>query len=132
MTAVANLQYRMAGAYEPAHVYGYIGSMRTRPGKREDVIAHLVKSLDDLPAAGCLSYVVSECPDDADRIWVTEVWESAEHHAASLQLPETRAAIETVMPLLTGEFTGQETRVVGGLGLPQGRFRGDCAGSPAW
>jgi quinol monooxygenase YgiN len=108
----------MVGAYEAAHVYGYIGSMRTRPGKRDDVIAHLVKGLDGLPAAGCRSYVVSECPDDAERIWVTEVWESAEHHAASLQLPEIKAAIATAMPLLTGEFTSQETRVVGGLGLP--------------
>jgi quinol monooxygenase YgiN len=99
-------------------VYGYIASMRTRPGKRDEVIALLLKALDGLPAAGCLSYVVSECADDTDRIWVSEVWESDEHHAASLQLPETRAAIATVMPLLTGEFTRQETQVVGGLGLP--------------
>jgi len=98
-------------------VYGYIGSMRTRPGKRDEVIALLLEGLDALPEVGCLSYVVSECPDDADRIWVSEVWESAEHHSASLQLPETRATIAAAMPLLTGEFTRQETRVVGGLGL---------------
>jgi len=98
-------------------VYGYIGSMRTRPGRRDEVIALLLRSLDDLPAAGCLSYVVSACAVDDDRIWVSEVWESAEHHTASLQLPATRAAIEAVMPLLTGEFTRQETRVAGGLGL---------------
>jgi quinol monooxygenase YgiN len=98
-------------------MYGYIGSMRTRPGKRAEVIDLLLASLDALPAAGCLSYVVSTCATDDDRIWVTEVWESAEHHAASLQLPETRAAIARVMPLLTGEFTRQETGVVGGLGL---------------
>ena len=98
-------------------MYGYIGSMRTRPGRRDEVIALLLRSLDDLPAAGCLSYVVSACAVDDDRIWVSEVWESAEHHTASLQLPATRAAIEAVMPLLTGEFTRQETRVAGGLGL---------------
>jgi quinol monooxygenase YgiN len=98
-------------------VYGYIASMRTRPGKRDEVVAHLLKSIDGLPAAGCLSYVVGECPDDDDRIWVTEVWESAEHHASSLERPETKAAIAAAMPLLTGEFTQQETRVVGGLGI---------------
>ena len=98
-------------------MYGYIGSMRTRPGKREEVIDLLLRGLDGLPATGCLSYVVSACAADADRIWVTEVWESAEHHAASLQLPETRAAIAAAMPLLTGEFTRQESQVVGGLGL---------------
>ena len=74
-------------------MYGYIGSMRTRPGKRDEVIDLLLRGLDSLPAAGCHSYVVSACAADADRIWVTEVWESAEHHAASLQLPETQAAI---------------------------------------
>jgi quinol monooxygenase YgiN len=98
-------------------MYGYIGSMRTRPGHRDEVIALLLQSVDDLPAAGCLSYVVSACAVDDDRIWVGEVWESAEHHAASLQLPETRAAIAAAMPLLTGEFTRQETRVAGGLRL---------------
>ena len=40
---------------------------------------------------------------DDDRIHVMEVWESKEHHDASLQLPETRAAIAQAMPMLTGE-----------------------------
>jgi len=98
-------------------VYGYLGSMRTTPGKRDEVLALLLEGIDALPAAGCLSYVVSACTTDDDRIWVTEVWESAEHHAASLRLPQTRAAIAAAMPMLTGEFTSQETQVVGGLGL---------------
>jgi quinol monooxygenase YgiN len=98
-------------------VYGYIGSMRTRPGKRDEVIALLLSALDGLPAVGCLSYVVSACPTDGDRIWVTEVWESAEHHRASLELAETKAAIAEAMPMLTGEFTRQELHVAGGLGL---------------
>jgi quinol monooxygenase YgiN len=98
-------------------VYGYIASMRTRPDKRDEVVDLLLEGLDGPPAAGCLSYVVSTCADDADRIWVTEVWESAEHHDASLQQPETRSAVAAVMPLLTGEFTRQESHVVGGLGL---------------
>ena len=50
-------------------------------------------------------------------IWVSEIWDSAEQHQASLQLPETRAAIGRAMPMLTGQFTGQELIVVGGLGV---------------
>ena len=50
-------------------------------------------------------------------IWVTEIWESAERHEASLQVPETKAAIAKAMPMLTGEFTRQELTVVGGLGV---------------
>jgi quinol monooxygenase YgiN len=37
-------------------------------------------------------------------------WDSAEHHAASLQLPETRAVIAATTPLLIGEFTSQSQK----------------------
>ncbi|MBB4679942.1 hypothetical protein [Crossiella cryophila] len=40
-----------------------------------------------------------------------------EHHAASLELPGTKAAIGRAMPLPTGEFTGHELTVAGGLGV---------------
>jgi quinol monooxygenase YgiN len=97
--------------------YGYIGSMKTTAGHRDDVVEILLRGVDGLRAAGCHLYVVSAAADDEDTIWVTEVWDSKEHHDASLQLPETRAAIEAAMPMLTGEFTGQELSVAGGLGL---------------
>jgi quinol monooxygenase YgiN len=45
------------------------------------------------------------------------VWESKSHHDASLQLPETKAAITQAMPMLTGEFTGLEFTVQGGAGV---------------
>jgi hypothetical protein len=34
-----------------------------------------------------------------------------------LQLPETKAAIAEAMPMLTGEFSGQNVEIVGGLGV---------------
>lgn len=98
-------------------VYGLIVSMRTLPGRRDKVVALLRLGIDELPAAGCSSYVVGIDAADADLIRVTEVWASQAHHAASLELPETKAAIAAAMPLLTGEFTVEQVRVVGGLGL---------------
>jgi quinol monooxygenase YgiN len=97
--------------------YGYIGTMKTTAGHRDDVVAILLRGVDGLRAAGCHLYVVSVSDDEADTIWVTEVWESKEHHDASLRLPETRAAIGAAMPMLTGEFTSRELSVAGGLGL---------------
>lgn len=97
--------------------FGYLGSMRTRPGRRDEVVAILLGGAEGLRRAGCSLYLVSESETDDDMIWVTEVWRSRGHHEASLQLPETKAAIEAAMPMLTGEFSGQELRVVGGLGL---------------
>ena len=101
--------------------YGYIGSMRTKAGLRDEVIEILLSGADGLRAAGCQLYAVCTDPADGDVIWVSEIWDSAEQHDASLQLPETRAAIGRAMPMLTGEFTRQELVVVGGLGVASAR-----------
>ncbi|WP_245674266.1 MULTISPECIES: antibiotic biosynthesis monooxygenase [Actinoplanes] len=92
--------------------------MRTKPGHRDEVLAILLSGSEGLRAAGCHLYVVGVSDTDDQTIWVNEVWESREHHAASLQLPATRAAIAAAMPMLTGEFTSQEFTVRGGLGVP--------------
>lgn len=97
--------------------YGYIGSMKTKPGHRNDVVAILLNGADGLRQAGCDLYIVSVSDADDVTIWVSEVWPSKEQHDGSLQLPETRVAIGNAMPMLTGEFTSQELTVVGGLGV---------------
>jgi quinol monooxygenase YgiN len=97
--------------------YGYLGSMRVRDGHRDEVVAILTSGADGLRAAGCRLYAVGVSAADENLICVTEIWESKEHHDASLRLPETRAAIGAAMPVLTGEFTGQELDIVGGLGV---------------
>jgi quinol monooxygenase YgiN len=91
--------------------------MRTNEGRRDEVIAILLGGADGLRAVGCQLYAVCTDPADADVIWVSEIWESADKHDASLQLPGTKAAIGQAMPMLTGEFTRQELTVVGGLGV---------------
>jgi quinol monooxygenase YgiN len=96
-------------------LYGRTGTMKTRAGCRDRVVSILVSGLDGLRAVGCEAYIVSVLDDDT--IHVTEVWQSKEHHGASLQLPDTKAAITEAMPLLTGEFTSQEFSVIDGLGL---------------
>ncbi|MCA2217557.1 putative quinol monooxygenase [Jidongwangia harbinensis] len=95
--------------------YGYAGTMRAVPGRRDDVVAILLDAVDGLRGAGCSVYSVSVADTDPDLIWVYEVWDSKADHDASLRLPETRAAIAAAMPMLTGEFTSRETTVVGGL-----------------
>jgi quinol monooxygenase YgiN len=100
--------------------YGYIGSMRTRPGRRDEVVGILLLGADGLGAVGCELYAVCTDPAADDVIWVTEIWDSAEHHDESLQLPDVKAAIAAAMPMLTGEFTRQELTVVGGLGVRAG------------
>lgn len=94
--------------------YGRTGTMRVRPGHRDEVVAALTSGLDSLREVGCHVYLVGTSDDDTDLIWIHEVWDSREAHQASLRLPETKAAIAAVMPLLTGEFTNQDLDIADG------------------
>jgi quinol monooxygenase YgiN len=51
---------------------------------------------------GCLSYIIAKDSADPDAIWVTEVWESKDRHAASLQLRAVRSAITRAKPIIAG------------------------------
>lgn len=95
---------------------GLIGKMTAVPGQRDALAEILVSASAEMP--GCLSYVVARDAADPDALWVTEVWESAEHHRASLQLPAVQAAIAEGRPLIAGFGPERfETEPVGGHGL---------------
>jgi quinol monooxygenase YgiN len=96
-------------------MYGLIGKMKVVPGQRDALLAILLEGIADMP--GCLSYVVAKDPADADAIWITEVWNSAESHKASLELPAVRDAIARARPLIAGFAEHFETVPVGGHGL---------------
>ena len=100
---------------EGAQMHGLIGSFKAKPGQREALLSILLEDVGNLP--GCLSYIVAEDPADADVLWITEVWDSAESHQASLQIASVKEAIARAMPLIA-DF-GQHTRTVprGGHGL---------------
>ena len=61
---------------------------------------------------GNLAYLIAEDAEDPASIWITEVWESKDAHAASLQLPQVQEAIGSARPLITGFGTRVETRPV--------------------
>ncbi len=99
-------------------MYGLIGSFTAKPGERAALAAAMLDGIQAMP--GCLSYVVAEDPDNADKLWITEVWDSEESHKASLQLPSVKAAIQKAMPLIAAFGSGQVTRPLGGHGLAKG------------
>ena len=95
--------------------YGLIGKMLAQPGKRDELIGHLLAGTGAMP--GCLSYVVAKDATDADALWITEVWDGRDSHAASLKLPEVQATIAKARPLIAGFGERFETEPVGGVGL---------------
>lgn len=96
-------------------MYGLIGKMLAVPGEREALIEILLEGVAGMP--GCLSYVVARDPDDDDAIWITEVWDSAESHEASLSLPPVQEAIGKGRALIAGFGERYVTEPVGGHGL---------------
>jgi quinol monooxygenase YgiN len=100
-------------------MYGLIGRIETTPGDRDLLAEILISGVGGMP--GCLSYVVARDRDDADALWVTEVWEDRESHAASLSLPGVREAIERGRPLIVAFTDRRETEPLGGHGLRPAR-----------
>lgn len=96
-------------------MFGLIGRMRAQPGKRDALETLLLQGTADMP--GCLSYVVARDPDDADALWITEVWTNEEKHKASLSIPAVQEAIARARPIIAGFDSHQRTEPVGGTGL---------------
>jgi quinol monooxygenase YgiN len=93
--------------------YANAGSLGVEPGRRHELVAHLTAYSAALAGAGCLAYEVGVNEDEPDTVFVIELWESADAHRRSLQLPEVQASIAAARPLLSGEFGGFRFDVVG-------------------
>ena len=96
-------------------MFGLIGKMVATPGNREALAAAILGGTGAMP--GCISYVVARDPREADALWITEVWDSAESHKASLSLPDVRAAIGKARPLIASFGDSVQTEPIGGVGL---------------
>ena len=91
--------------------------MTAIPGQRDTIAALLLESTQAMP--GCLSYVIATDPTDPDALWITEVWDTAASHKASLSLPAVQAVIAKARPLIAGFSNRVETVPLGGHGLPR-------------
>jgi len=94
-----------------------LNRLTAKPGQRALVVDNLLESgtlFDGNPA--CLMYLVAEASEDADDIWVIDVWTSEEEHAEALRDPVLQPYISRTTPLLEGmpEQTHVEPR--GGKG----------------
>ena len=79
-------------------MWGMIAKIKTVDGKRDEMIAILKESAAGMP--GCLSYVVAKDAADPNTLWVTEVWDRAESHEASLSIPAVKDALPRAKPLV--------------------------------
>jgi quinol monooxygenase YgiN len=101
--------------------YAMTGKLTALPGRGDELLAHMLTAAELVAdAPGCEIYLVSTSPDEADTVWVTELWRSEGDHDESLTIDGVPELIATVRPMLAGPPQGTRLHPVGGKGLPAG------------
>lgn len=95
-------------------MYGLIGMIIAAEGQGPALAAILAENAG-ATMPGCRSYVVATDAGNPDHIWVTEVWDSAEAHQASLTLPSVQAAISRARPMIAGIERVAQTMPLAGI-----------------
>ncbi|MGH6696944.1 putative quinol monooxygenase [Sphingopyxis sp.] len=90
--------------------YGLLGQMMAQPGQRAALAAILAQGTGEMP--GNIAYLIGEDSANPDAIWIVELWDSKEAHAASLKLPAVQGAIRKGRPLIAGFGTRAEFKPV--------------------
>ena len=75
--------------------------------KRDELVDILRKGTASMP--GCQSYVIAYDSNNPNAIWITEVWDTKESHAASLNLPDVQSAISQGQTMILGFGSRVET-----------------------
>ena len=96
-------------------MYGIIGKLNATDGNREKLIEILLAGAQEMP--GCKLYAISADSEDANAIWITEIWDSEESHQESLQLPAVQNAIATGKPMIAGFGERHVVTPIGGVGV---------------
>ena len=96
------------------------GRLRATPGHGDELAAILGEQDAAEPMPGCRLYLVARDPEDADAVWVTEVWEDEQAHQASLELASVRDRIGRALPILDRAGTTQQ-RLTAVAGIPHPR-----------
>ncbi|WP_214366511.1 putative quinol monooxygenase [Pseudonocardia sp. H11422] len=92
--------------------------MVAQPGQGDalaEQLLHVADSLRDSP--GCELYIINRAPDEADTVWVTEVWASQEASDTALSQDLADAGIGGVLALLAGPPELIDLTPMGGPGL---------------
>lgn len=95
------------------------GKLTAKSGHREKLADILIQASQLVSSAkGCKLYVIGKDKNDANTVYVTEIWDSKEDHENSLKVDGVRGLILQAMPILDRQPTkGQELEILGGTGI---------------
>jgi quinol monooxygenase YgiN len=88
-------------------MFSVFGRMTALPGRREELISLL---LDGFRAggedSGLVAYSINTAFDEADTVWVTQLWTDKEAHDAVTRSGPVAAVTSRVFPLLAQQPEG--------------------------
>ena len=95
------------------------GKLTAKAGHADELAAILLQASQLVSTAkGCGLYVVGKDKNEANSIFVTEIWDSKEDHDNSLKVEGVRELIMKAMPIIDGPpQKGQELELIGGMGV---------------
>ncbi|MBP2622355.1 putative quinol monooxygenase [Streptococcus oricebi] len=95
--------------------YSVYGNIIAQEGKVEELQGYLLEAAESMKdVAGCYTYLVGRNPEEANAVYVLEVWENKEAHQASLQLDHVRQLIEKAKPIIAGMNSQPDLNIIGG------------------
>jgi quinol monooxygenase YgiN len=98
-------------------LYGRQGKIVAKAGQGAELTRILLGAAERADEmAGCRLYLIGMRKDEPEAVLVTEVWDDAAAHAASLNNPGVIATIAEARPLIE-RVEGFGMEVLGGLGV---------------
>lgn len=94
-------------------MYGLVAKLTAASGQRGGLAEILARCSPGMP--GCISYVIAEDLVERDILWVTEIWESEETHAAAVKMPAVQKAIVDARPMIAVFEKVATTRPIRGV-----------------
>jgi quinol monooxygenase YgiN len=94
--------------------------MEALPGQGDALADTLLRIADNVSRSpACEMYVINRSADEADVVWITEMWADAAAAAAALGGELGQIGIEDVVGLLAGPPDLIELFPIGGAGMPR-------------
>jgi quinol monooxygenase YgiN len=98
------------------HMFMLHGRLPAKLGRRDELLAILDEGANEDPLPGCRLYVIALDEQDSNGVWATEIWESEEAHAASLEISRVQERIGRAMPLIdVGGSSQQRLNAISGV-----------------
>lgn len=95
--------------------YSINGKLTAKEGKGQVLLEILLEASEEMKKVDdCFCYIVGMNKDEADSVYVYEVWEDEAAHKASLELDAVRNLIENALPLIDGMTNSPELVIYGG------------------